>query len=231
MRTSGVDYRVNMCKSCRWIATIILFSVLNFTYSGCGSSGGGSDGNDDNNWNGPNPDGLKIFVTSAEHHGDFANDPTLSGLTAIEKADDFCMRDANLPADGSIYKALLVDGVYRDAVALIDWVLQPNTTYYRSSGIEIDTTSDDSIFLAFWRDMKNSIGEDDPSAFQNAWTGIATASDFSTDPGFNCSGWSSSGMDEGGFGTWIAKDRAAFDWYGSRSVCWIDNRIYCVEQP
>ena len=34
--------------------------------------------------------GLKIFVTEELHTGDFANDPTLSGLNAIEKADDFC---------------------------------------------------------------------------------------------------------------------------------------------
>ena len=177
------------------------------------------------------PNGLKIFVTSAKHVGDFANDPTLSGPTAMEKADDFCMQDTNLPADGSIYKALLVDGLNRDAVTLTDWVLQPNTIYYRPSGVEIDTTGDDAIFLAFWRDMKNSIGKDNDDAFQNAWTGIANAADFSTNATFNCSGWSSSGMDSGGFGTWIAKDRAAFDWYGGSSACRLSHHIYCVEQP
>ncbi len=177
----------------------------------------------------PSPSQLKIFVSASLHHGDFANDPTLSGQTAMEKADDFCMRDTNRPADGSIYKALLVDGVNRDAVTLTDWVLEPNTTYVRPNGTEIDTTSDDAIFLAFWRDMKKSIGKDDGDAHQNAWTGIGDASDFSTKG--NCSEWSSSGTGTGGFGTRIAKDRAAFDWYGGGSACWIAQYIYCVEQP
>ena len=65
---------------------------------------------------------LKIFVSSSLHHGDFANDPTLSGATAMEKADAFCMRDSNRPTGGSISKALLGDGVNRDAVTLTDWV-------------------------------------------------------------------------------------------------------------
>ena len=179
----------------------------------------------------PSPNSLKIFVSSSLHHGDFANDPTLSGLTAMEKADDFCMQDANLPLDGSVYKALLVDGINRDAVTLTDWVLQPNTTYYRPNGVKIDTTDDNAIFLAFWRDMKNSIGKDDGDASQNAWTGIVDASDFSTNASSHCSGWSSSGTGIGGFGTRIAKDRAAFDWYGGGSACWIAQHIYCVEQP
>ena len=189
---------------------------------------GSRDGNDDGNNIGSNPEGLKIFVTAATHVGDFANDPTLSGLTGIEKADDFCMQDANLPADGSIYKALLVDGINRDAVTLTDWVLQPNTTYYRPSGVEIDTTGNDAILPAYWREMENSIAKytKDP---ESAWTGIRNASDFRTSG--NCSGWSSSGTDTAGFGNSIAKGRSAFDWYGGGSACWIPHTLYCVEQP
>ena len=219
---------------------------LPFTYGGCGgggsngdggsSNGGGSSSSGDGESNdagdnvGSNFDGLKIFVTAARHVGDFANDPTLSGTTGIEKADDFCMQDANLPAGDSIYKALLVDGINRDAVTLTDWVLQPNTTYYRPSGVEIDTTGDDAILLAYWRDMKNSIAQNTGQGYTSTWTGIADAGDFSTNANRNCLGWTSSGMGLGGFGTYNAKDRAAFDWYGGSAACRLYERLYCVEQ-
>src|SRR5438067_89937 len=74
--------------------------------------------------------GLKIFLTSRKHVADFKNDPYLNGDSAIHKADDFCNTDPNRP-DAHAYKALLVDGVNRDAKALTDWVLKPSTTYYR----------------------------------------------------------------------------------------------------
>ncbi len=77
---------------------------------------------------------LRIFVTSTQHVGDFKNDPLLPGSTATQKADTLCNSDAAKPTS-NIYKALIVDGVNRDAVTKIDWVLQPNTTYYRADGI------------------------------------------------------------------------------------------------
>ena len=73
--------------------------------------------------------GLKIFVTSETHAGDFASDPTLAGSDAIEKADDFCNQSLTKP-NNSTYKALIVDGVNRDAISLTNWVLQPSTTYF-----------------------------------------------------------------------------------------------------
>ncbi|MGV7225050.1 MAG: DUF1554 domain-containing protein [Nitrospinales bacterium] len=221
----------------KFLTLIILMAIcLPFMYGGCGGGsssggGGGDDGDGDGTDVGSNPDGLKIFVSLSLHHADFANDPTLSGLTAMEKADDFCMQDANLPADGSIYKALLVDGLNRDAVTLTNWVLQPNTTYYRPSGVEIDTTGDDAIFLAFWRDMKNSIGVEKDDHPQNVWTGIYDAGDFSTDATVYCSGWSSSGTDMGSAGYSLGKDGIAFRRPQERSACWIPHKIYCVEQP
>jgi L-fucose mutarotase/ribose pyranase (RbsD/FucU family) len=209
--------------------TILLALFLPFTYGGCG---GDNDDDGDETQIGSKPQGLRIFVSSSLHHGDFANDPTLSGQTAVEKADDFCMQDANYPADDSIYKALLVDGLNRDAVTPTEWVLQPNTTYYRPSGFEIDTTNDDAIFTAFWREMKNSIGEDTGDAFQNAWTGIFDAGDFSTHQTSHCLGWSSSDIaDIGDFGSYITKNGAAFSWPGDSSVCRNLLKLYCVEQP
>ena len=90
--------------------------------------------------------GLKIFVTSNGHVGDFENDPLLSGANAMEKADAFCNNDPNKPND-SLYKAMIVDGTNRDAVSLTDWVLNPNTKYYRPyNDILIGETIDTAIF-------------------------------------------------------------------------------------
>ncbi len=77
--------------------------------------------------------GLKIFVTARVHGGDFANDPFLAGASAVAKADAFCNSDPAKPS-AATYKALLVDGVNRDAKTLVNWVLQPNTAYYRAHG-------------------------------------------------------------------------------------------------
>ena len=97
--------------------------------SSCGGGGGGSgSGNGNGNGSGtPVPARLKIFATSATHNGGFKNDNLLVGSTAMEKADNFCQNDANRPDSGT-YKAILVDGVSRDAITPLDWVLKPNTT-------------------------------------------------------------------------------------------------------
>src|SRR5947208_3425147 len=81
--------------------------------------------------------GLKIFLTSRKHVADFKNDPNLSGDSAIHKTDDFCNTDPSRP-DAHVYKALLVDGVNRDAKALTDWVLKPSTTYYRPHDVNVN---------------------------------------------------------------------------------------------
>jgi hypothetical protein len=61
--------------------------------------------------------GLKIFATDEKHVSDFANDPTLAGSNAIEKADNFCNTSLGKPSNAT-YKALIVDGSLRDAVTL-----------------------------------------------------------------------------------------------------------------
>ena len=81
-----------------------------------------------------------------------SNDPLLSGSNAIEKADSFCNNDPNKP-NSSTYKALLVDGITRDAISLTDWVLESNTTYYRPyDNVEIGATTNTAIIpVLFFR--------------------------------------------------------------------------------
>src|SRR6266850_920812 len=106
----------------------------------CGGGGGASSGPALSR-------GLKIFATPENHVGDFANDPTLVGSTWAEKADDFCNNSSGRP-DGAQYKAMMVDGSIRDAVSASDWVLQPDTTYFRVIGsVEVGTTDSSAAFI------------------------------------------------------------------------------------
>ncbi len=180
--------------------------------------------------------GLKIFVTARTHPADFANDPYLNGNDAIQKADDFCNTDPNKPAPGT-YKALIVDGVRRDATTRTDWVLQPNTRYYRSHGdVEIGTTTSASIFGAGYAPLTNPV-EPAPTpdtgqmgSWKWVWTGISSAMSFAAD-GDTCSGWSDASYASSGWtGVSHFADQNAFA-NGRWSCVNVWFNLYCVEQP
>ena len=171
--------------------------------------------------------GLKIFLTSRKHVADFKNDPYLNGDSAIHKADDFCNTDPNRP-DAHVYKALLVDGVNRDAKALTDWVLKPSTTYYRpQDDIVIGTTTRAAIFGAAYAPLTNAIGG---TFGTSVWTGIANSADFTA--GECCNGWSD--MTNLWTARWAiptATDGSAFGTNGLVGCADYQFWIYCVEQP
>jgi hypothetical protein len=174
--------------------------------------------------------GLKIFVTSEIHNGDFANDPTLSGSTAIQKADAFCNRSTNKPS-GDNYKALIVDGINRDAVSLTDWVLHPNTAYYQVyNNVLIDTTTSNAIFAAFFRNMSNKVLPSGSS--RGAWTGIGDGATFAANN--SCANWGQTGSisgQSGSFGTPRSAGGFAFYSGGSSADCVSEQlTLYCVQQ-
>lgn len=179
--------------------------------------------------------GLKIFASEEKHVGDFFNDPTLTGATAIDKADDFCNKSISRPNDAN-YKALLVDGIHRDAISLTNWIFEPLTDYYRVyDNVKIGTTSESAILTAFWVELDNSIADCDEECWRSdqysVWTGIENAGDFS---GVNntCDGWSSAGHSTmGRFGTLAYTSGYAFSHSSGRASCVFRKRIYCVEQP
>lgn len=178
--------------------------------------------------------GLKISVTARTHPADFANDPYLNG-NAIQKADDFCNTDPNKPAPGT-YKALIVDGVLRDAKTRTDWVLQPNTTYFRThDDVEIGTTTSASTFGAAYKPLTNAVDPPPSGApgemgsWKWVWTGISSAIDFAAD-GDTCSAWSNMTTSIGWTGVAHFADQNAFA--NTRWSCanaW--NHLYCVQQP
>ena len=193
--------------------------------SSCGGGGGGEE---------PKVPtvGLKIFVTSEVHNGDFANDPTLPGATAIQKADAFCNRSSSKPSKDN-YKALLVDGVNRDAATLTDWVLVPNTAYYQVyNNVLIDVTTPSGTFASFFRNMKNPVAC--PSCAQHgAWTGIDTGGAFAASTN-TCKRWGEAGSVIGFFGTYgtsSSNGGFAFTSLGGYADCVsIQTGLYCVQQ-
>lgn len=174
----------------------------------------------------PVSQGLKIFVTARAHGGDFLDDPFLAGANAIAKADVFCNTDSAKPS-AATYKALLVDGVNRNAKTLLDWVLKPNTAYYQTHGdVLIGTTTPAAIFGAAYQPLVNPIM---PLVNLEVWTGIASASDFSS--GNDCNHWSaitSSYLGQTGY-AW-GTNGFAFATSGGANCYGAQFPIYCVEQ-
>ncbi|HED12398.1 MAG TPA: DUF1554 domain-containing protein [Gammaproteobacteria bacterium] len=172
---------------------------------------------------------LKIFVTSETHNGSLASDTTLIGSNAIEKADYICRTSAEKPDDKE-YKALLVDGLYRDAPALTDWVLQPDTTYYRIDGVvPIATTNSDAIFALASQggrgsDLVNAVG----LTGRQVWTGAADVGDFFTLFFSNCGGWAATTGSKGVIGISTSSSSTALG--TTTSDCSSEHAFYCVQQ-
>ncbi len=176
----------------------------------------------------PVSQGLKIFVTSRVHGADFANDPYLTGANAIGKADAFCNSDPAKPS-AATYKALIVDGVTRDAKTLVDWVLKPSTAYYQAHGdVLIGTTLPSAIFGAAYQPLANSIAEP-TSPNDTVWTGIASPTDFS--PGDDCNGWSDlTNSFSAKTGRASSTSGDAFGAAGGVGCYYFTFALYCVEQ-
>jgi len=187
--------------------------------------------------------GLKIFVTASVHVGDFANDPLLAGSNAIEKADSFCNIDSNKP-NTSVYKAMIVDGTIRDAKTLTNWVLMPNTTYYRSHGdVEIDTTTSSAIFPVLYANLTHSISDRRPESSDmmvqsnSAWSGITDLSDFSNNDETSingtrtCNKWSEANTSvNASAGRIYENSSIAIGETSGGMACDYRALLYCVEQ-
>jgi len=181
--------------------------------------------------------GLKIFVTSRVHNGNFRDDVVLVGTTALEKADNFCQTDPSRPSE-AIYKALLVDGVFRDAPSQTDWVLKPATLYFLPQfDIPIGMTTSKAVFATASNTLDHNIHDsfgsssdpNNPAPTSNVWTGLAEASTFAASTN-NCEGWSSSvNPNYSTIGLTYAIDASAFYTNGGHS-CTFAYRLYCVEQ-
>lgn len=164
----------------------------------------------------------KIFVTATAYNGN---------LGGIPGADAKCTTDANLPTGGETYKAMLVDGLVRQACnspncfmgssGNRDWVLKGNTTYTRPDRTVIGKTQSGGV-LNF--PLTNAID----SLSQYAWTGMKPDWTNAGDS-YACTSWSSSLHSASGQ-VWHsdATSDLSLD-YGS-PACDNTYRIICVEQ-
>lgn len=185
------------------------------------SASGGSDGNGG---------GITVPVV-------WMTDETSTGnLGGIAGADTMCANtsDANHPNDGRTYKAMLVDGVDREACVSAncttsegtDWVLQPNTSYYQSDGTTlIFTTNNGGIFV--YGTMDNNWSATDVGS--NAWTGLANDWTTRTADPDNCNGWTLGTAGQGGAvgRNGLLTNAAIF--IGGHS-CGIATSVFCVSQ-
>ncbi len=169
-------------------------------------------------------DVLKLFATLEVHSADFASDATLTGASAIEKADAFCNRSAARP-DAHTYKAVLADGTHRSPS--IDWPLQPTTNYYESRGI-VDLFKTDNSGL-----ILGSMAVDTVVRGQSVylWTGLTynAATHLDTVSTDTCGGWSSTTASTLGA---AADGMSPYIFDSSSSYCAdTQNGLICAGQP
>ncbi len=181
----------------------------------------------------------KTFVTTATFSGDIK--AAGGKANAIASADSLCMADANRPAGGSTYKALLVDGVNRVACTTancgggvsehIDWVLHASTTYTRSDGTTVVMTTGTT---GTW-DFVDPITDPHnlPATFDTAASQYRTGLDWdwrTYAAGWRCGGsWTdgtNAGFDDYGFGN--RADDSAIG--GGASTCDLLKPLLCIEQ-
>jgi hypothetical protein len=150
----------------------------------------------------------------------------------MEKADNFCQTDANRPDSGT-YKAILVDGVSRDALTPLDWVLKPNTTYDQAeNNVVIGTTTAAALFgQNLENDIHDSFGI---SGGNNAntstvYTGFADPVSYNA-TSQNCGAWSDpTNAEDALYGISYGKDGTEWQSPGAQ-VCSLPSRLYCAEQ-
>jgi hypothetical protein len=164
---------------------------------------------------------LRMFVTGTGQNG------MLGGPTG---ADETCAEEATGRSLTGSYKALLTDGSTRVACTSDNcasggvsenagWVFHPTTTYTRTDGALISSTTSNAIF-AF--PLTASVGT--PSLY--VWTGLTETW---TSSGNTCLGWVSGGGSV--YGAAGMSDRTNSRAIGGLSVsCDQLYRIVCVEQ-
>lgn len=174
------------------------------------------------------PDGVTyckhLFVTAETYTGD------LGGVTG---ADAKCNSDANKPNDSN-YKALLVDGSARRACTSphcsdggldehLDWVLTPNTGYYRADGTTLIAKANTLGLWPFPLSNTYDLPENSPG-LTAVWTGLYENWQVG---GGTCLGWSTESI----VGTYGLRDeRSLGAIHQGDYPCSTQLPLVCVEQ-
>ena len=164
-----------------------------------------------------------ILITNTGYSGSLG--------TNIATLDNICNTDVTKPSgDTRTYKALVSIGgrvactdsdCVNGTAGQNDWVLLPNTTYYRGDNTTMIFTTNESSIYTLWP-ANNSVIESDTEV--SVWT--ATFNWVPMTENSSCSAWSTtSGTGRSG----IATD-ANFMMYRNRNSCEDNLPIYCVSQ-
>jgi hypothetical protein len=150
----------------------------------------------------------RIFVTDAVHNGNFGG---------VSGADAFCMNET----DSGTWKAIIASS---ERTFGSNWVLKPDTTYYRLDGTtEIFTTNEDAVFDFSGADFTNPISTSDVQT----WTGMNDEWDNMS--GIDCSDWNEgAGSSNGRTGDANATDSTVL--YLGEAGSSFEAHVICVEQ-
>jgi hypothetical protein len=168
----------------------------------------------------------RIYVTGTDY--------SISTVGSVAGADTICMNDSAKPTPSTVYKALLGDqtgcsgspcrrasNTPNVGDGQIDWVLKPNTNYYRADGTTlIMTTNSNSIFI--FGNFTNSI----TSVSLTPMTGMSGS--WTTFSNSNCVNYSFTAS--GSVTTSLSNSTATASISGAGMSCGGNYPLYCVEQ-
>lgn len=165
----------------------------------------------------------RIFVTSTTVMGDMG----IAGLgqlhgPGVAGADGWCNADSRKP-NGSVYKAMIVDGSARSALPAVDWVFKPNTTYTRLDGTEVFTTTGSGLPPVVL--LHSTVG-----SATSYLTGLHATNQWTVDSTATCTSWTSTGGSQANLGSGNATNYTAFGQAVPMSYCISSYSLLCVEQ-
>ena len=100
---------------------------------------------------------LRIFVTAGTYNGN---------LGGVSGADNKCANATNNPYDGAVFRAMIMgDG---RSTGSADWVLKPNTKYYRMDKATLIGETNAGKTFSF--PLSNSISTVGSSPWTGMWT-------------------------------------------------------------
>ncbi|WCL50085.1 DUF1554 domain-containing protein [Leptospira sp. GIMC2001] len=171
-----------------------------------------------------------IFVTQGTSNGNLGGVSGADTICQNEKNNNF----ASLPGVGTDYRALIVDDTNRRACANgnpncvttagnnINWVLQPNTEYFRSTPTEVSLFTTNAAGIFVFGNLSNPFNN---TASDKWWTGLD--SDWRS-AGDRCLNWSDlSSLEQGSYGSGnVTNGVAIVDAFGDD--CDQSLRLLCV---
>jgi len=162
---------------------------------------------------------LRIFVTSSPMSN--------GGNFGVAGADATCKSEAVSKGYSRNFKALIGTSTRQASTfpILADWVLKPDTNYYRPDGYLIDKTNSNAWFT-FTPNLDNSISTG--NTYQ--WTGL-NPTNGAVASSNNCNSWTSNSGVVYGYSGYANIPTMSVIADQNNICAFTNNRLYCVEQP